>query len=592
MNWQTLLVFVLLFISAVAALVMTFFAWQRRELPGARAFAMVTASLATWSLFYALEVWAQDITTIILWSKFQYVGIAYIPVGWFLFAMGFSGREQWWKPVWIAILSVIPVLTVISAFTNEWHGWHWSALTLNTDGPFVMLDATYGVGWWIYFVYAYVLLFVGSVALIIALWNFPAAYRWQLVLLILSPILPWVGNALYIARISPVPQLDLGPFAFTGSAIILGWGIFRFRLFDMVPVARSLVVDNMSIAMFVLDQHDRVVDANPAALVMINSEGSSINGLTADQVFGRWPETLAQFAGVFEITEEISVPVGDARQYLKVQISPIHTQTGKITGRLVMLSDITRDKLAEEALAMAQVRTEFLAKVGHELRTPIGGILGLVEMMEYGVYGSVTEQQGEVLRRIIGRTNYLTSLVNDLLDLTRLESGQFSLAMNAYQVADLIKQIQENFAAAFQEKSLVFSIEIAPDIPPMLCGDATRLYQILANLVDNAIKFTDQGSVKVRAFCPDDTHWAMEVADTGIGIPEPVQVHLFDAFRQANYSITREQDGVGLGLAIVKQLVTLMGGEVRLVSKEGEGAVFTVLLPLEIPTSERMEEAS
>jgi signal transduction histidine kinase len=131
-----------------------------------------------------------------------------------------------------------------------------------------------------------------------------------------------------------------------------------------------------------------------------------------------------------------------------------------------------------------------------------------------------------------------------------------------------------------QVKRLQLNCHIAPDLPPALSGDPNRLYQILANLVDNALKFTEQGSVEVTLYCPNETHWAMQVSDTGPGIPVEAHSYIFEAFQQVDGTATRVHGGTGLGLAIVRQLTNLMDGEILLESKPGEGSTFTILLPL------------
>ncbi len=252
------------------------------------------------------------------------------------------------------------------------------------------------------------------------------------------------------------------------------------------------------------------------------------------------------------------------------------------------LSDITKRKQAEDALALAhdqaleanRLKSQLLANVSHDLRTPLNAILGYAEMLQEGVYGPLSNQQGNITKKIIGSTVNLTALVNQLLDQAQLEARTLKLTVTPFAPADLVDHVQSTMSVLAESKGLALSSEIAPDVPLTLSGDPARLQQILTNLVGNAIKFTEHGTVCVRIYCPDTAHWAMQVSDTGPGIAAQDQSYIFDAFRQVDGTVTRKHGGAGLGLSIVKQLVTLMTGQVTLDSKPGQGCTFTILLPL------------
>jgi PAS domain S-box-containing protein len=260
-----------------------------------------------------------------------------------------------------------------------------------------------------------------------------------------------------------------------------------------------------------------------------------------------------------------------------------------------LVSDITERKEAEAVVALARdqaletsrLKTELLAKVSHELRTPLGAILGFAELLEAGVYGSLSDKQQQVTIRIIDSTQYLTSLVNELLDQAQLEAGRLKLNIQSFAPADLVDDTLIRMGVLARAKGLSLTSDIAADVPPALWGDSARLQQILVNLVSNAIKFTPTGAVRMRLYCPDADHWAMQVSDTGSGIPVEAQTYIFEPFRQVDGSVTRAHAGTGLGLSIVKQLTTVMGGEITLKSEIGQGSTFTVSLPLQA-TPEKM----
>ncbi|MCL4301591.1 MAG: hypothetical protein KJ077_38175 [Anaerolineae bacterium] len=234
----------------------------------------------------------------------------------------------------------------------------------------------------------------------------------------------------------------------------------------------------------------------------------------------------------------------------------------------------------DQAREASYIKSQLLARVSHELRTPLGVILGYTEMLQRGLYGPVSSKQQDAMNNIIESTHYLTHLVKELLDQAQFESGRLTLAIAPFTLTEIIKPLIAQLTPLAEAKGLALGFEIDPELPACLSGDAKRLQHILFNLVNNAIKFTETGIVQVRLYRSHPAKWAIEVTDTGIGIPLEIQPYIFEPFRQGDGSITRRYEGTGLGLAIVKQLTSLMAGEITLKSEAGRGSTFVVTLPL------------
>ena len=239
----------------------------------------------------------------------------------------------------------------------------------------------------------------------------------------------------------------------------------------------------------------------------------------------------------------------------------------------------------DQALEASRLKSELLAKVSHELRTPLGAILGYAEMIQDGVYGVLTEGQLKPLDEIIESTQFLTKLVNELLDQAQIEAGKTKLKFESFAPKDVLLPVLSKLRYLADAKGLKIETEVADDVPEIIMGDQERIQQILLNLVGNAIKFTQKGFVRIYFRCHDATHWAMQVIDTGPGIPKEALSYIFEPFRQVDGSVTRVHTGTGLGLSIVKDLTHLMGGEILLDSQVGQGSIFTVRLPL-VPVQE------
>ncbi|WP_198807837.1 hybrid sensor histidine kinase/response regulator [Leptolyngbya sp. BL0902] len=230
-----------------------------------------------------------------------------------------------------------------------------------------------------------------------------------------------------------------------------------------------------------------------------------------------------------------------------------------------------------------RVKSEFLATMSHELRTPLNAILGFSQILESQSKGNLNPHQAEMVRRIFANGKTLLALVNDILDLSKLEAQRMTLMAAPVNFHSLVTSVLSDLQSLAQVKALSLEATLELD-DPILMNDERRLRQILTNLVSNAIKFSDQGQVHVSAAIAPNRANAilLTVADTGIGIPPDQRPHIFEAFRQGDQTLRRRQSGTGLGLAIVQSLVTLMGGTITVESQLGQGSTFAVTLPRQI----------
>ena len=225
-------------------------------------------------------------------------------------------------------------------------------------------------------------------------------------------------------------------------------------------------------------------------------------------------------------------------------------------------------------------KSQFLANMSHELRTPLNAILGYTELILDGIYGEAPKKIQDVMERVDKSGRHLLGLINDVLDLSKIEAGQLTLALNDYSMKEVVQTVMTAVEALAAEKKLALKIEVAPDLPPGK-GDERRITQILLNLVGNAIKFTETGEVRIQATTRDG-EFVVSVADTGPGIAPADQQKIFEEFQQADSSSTREKGGTGLGLSIAKRIIELHGGRIWVESSPGKGSTFSFTLPVRV----------
>jgi len=252
----------------------------------------------------------------------------------------------------------------------------------------------------------------------------------------------------------------------------------------------------------------------------------------------------------------------------------------------VRLFDEIQDK-SRQLEEASQHKSQFLANMSHELRTPLNAILGYTELMSDGAYGELSEKMLGILQRLEANGRHLLGLINDVLDLSKIEAGQLVLELSDYSIQDIAQTVRSTLEPLAADKKLGFKVEVAPRLPPGR-GDGRRLTQVLINLVGNAIKFTDVGEVAIKAEANNGA-FCVSVRDTGPGISAADQAKLFQEFQQADNAITRKKGGTGLGLAISKRIIEMHGGKIWVESQPGQGSTFSFSLPVIV---ERQVEAA
>src|SRR5947209_295070 len=382
MRWQFTPYLLPVIFSAVVAAALTRSAWHRRPAPGAISFSLLMLAVSEWSLGYSIELGSLDLPTALFWDNVGWIGAACAPTLWLAFVLQYTGRARWLTHRIMAILVIEPLITLLLVLTNQYHGLVENHIRLDSSGSFSTLAMTYGVWYWINIAYSYLLLFAGAILICILIQTLIRSahlYLGQAGALLIAVVAPWVGNAFTQFGWSPFPKLDLTPFAFTVTGVAMASSLFLFRLLDIIPVAREAVFESMSDAVIVVDDHNRIVDLNPAAQRLASRAAShrasrAVAALIT-KVFAPWPELVERAGHVSETDAEIALAEGEAVRYFNLRISPLYRRAGDVAvaGRLLVLTDITEHKQAERVLKASEERFRHIFE-----EAPIGmAVVGL-----------------------------------------------------------------------------------------------------------------------------------------------------------------------------------------------------------------------
>lgn len=324
----------------------------------------------------------------------------------------------------------------------------------------------------------------------------------------------------------------------------------------------------------------------PADLIVGKKLGNIMPGYDNHDYLLKESLVLENGAALFNIEEEVAFH--NRKRWVSSNLAPIRNAEGMITGLIGISWDITERKLYEEELMIAKeaaevgtlAKNEFIASVSHEFRTPMNGILGLADIMRTG---ELQPEQLDLLNGITTSARNLLGLLNDVLDFSAIEAGKMELDDQPFMLDRVMEDIMIITKIRAAEKSLDFQIKTDPGIPNYLIGDSQRLRQIIINLTNNAIKFTEQGKIVVRISRVEQSQvnvvLRFDVIDTGIGISAQAQEVLFKVFSRIREDKTKLIAGTGLGLSICKKLTEMMGGQIGVVSEPGKGSTFWFTLP-------------
>jgi PAS domain S-box-containing protein len=354
--------------AAIICMSIAVYVWPRRRSNSETVpLILLLLGITEWIVAALLGLVDQNLAHKILWAKIEYFGVVSVPLMVLVYVLYHSGSNQWLTVKRLAWLVLIPVATLILAWTNEGHGLIWAKYIPYRENGLVLSDKTYGFGFWIYWVYSYLVLLIATVLSIRLSLASSKIFRWQSILIVTGILMPWAGNLLYVLHINPFGNLDLTPLAFSITGVMLAIGMFRWQLFDIKPIAQAAAITGMADGLLILDNQDRIVDVNPAAQVILGLDLQELVGKQMERIVPGWLPFNKRPDRTNGKSMELKLRGSVENRDYEISDSPFYEEPGVPGGRIVFLHDTTdRKRLEEKLREMERKHAEEALREGKE----------------------------------------------------------------------------------------------------------------------------------------------------------------------------------------------------------------------------------
>lgn len=554
-----------LFVSASMSLSLGIYALLRRYgSKGSKSFILSMFVVTIWSFGNALEMAATDFTTKLIWANIQYFAYCYSPVTLLALCMQFTGYDEWVKNRKVIWLTVIPTIIVMLVWTDGLHGLIRYDMHMDYSGIFPVIAKKYGPVFYIHAAYSHMLNITAWILVVRAVFFKNTVYRNQAIALFVGISFIVFPNLLYISGLSPLKRFDVTPVFFGPAGMIIAWGIYRFKLLDLVPLARATVIESMNAGVMVVDLQDRILDINPAFEKIVGLPAASICARSIEEAFCNIPELVKACTNRSIAQTEFAIATEESKRIYEVFLSPLMDSKGAFLGRLAVIYDITEKKKIEQEI-MKQHRklaaAEERERMARDMHDNLGQVFGFINLQAQGI------RQELVNAGVTSVSHKLDKLVsvsqtahNDIREYIR--SARNSEALEK----DFIYALKNNISSFEEQTGLKVELFISDrlmreDLNP---NSRVNLLNIIREALNNIRKHADAEHVKVTLEIEGERLYVV-VKDDGKG---------FDINSRINANNSK------FGLHIMEERAVEIGGKIDISSEAGKGSRIAVTIPI------------
>jgi len=561
--------------SAAVTAALAVYALRHRNVRGALPFGVCMLLTVLWSGGYALEIAGTDLPTMLFWIKVQSMAYSFNPVIWLMMVFLFIERDCWATRRNILLMLVLPALTLVLAWTNSFHGLMWQNAHLDMSGTFPVVVKTFGPWFWIIAAYSYLLNIISELLLALSLRRKSSLYREQSLALFIGLLLLFIMNALYIFKIGPVSRYDLTPVSAGVSGLIIAWGIFRYRLFDIVPVARENIIENMDDGLIVLDAQNRIADMNRTAKTIFGSPSVRAIGQEAEAFFKNQPAFAEISCGREMLPRELVMQNEDFPKTFEVSYVSLRDRRGNHNGLTIIFRDVTERRLVQarlleqqKALAMSEERE----RLARDLHDNMGQIFGFINV------------QAQAIRHELASAGIGTAS-NKMERLVEVAQSAHQEMREYIRNVKITAAAQKNFVPAVKKEIEQFIRQTGIDVKLLISDEPLieelqphvkiHMSNIAKEALNNIRKHAEAKQVSIEVKAGGNEILAM-IEDDGRG---------FDVM---NY---KKEPAHGLGLKIMRERAGEIGGEIRIDSAPGKGTRIFLRVPYKKVVNENESHA-
>lgn len=568
--------------------IMLFFSWYacKKKHGAVQAFGLMMLSNAIWSLGYGLELASPVLNQAKFFINIEYIGITTLPLYWVLFCLKIAGKEKWNRhPFIISVLIGVTVTVTLLVWTNSHHHLHYKNYYMDQTGEFPMVYIVPGISYKLFTVYFYLLLGFGSYLLISTFRKADPIYKSQNYSIVIAAIIPWITNMTYVFGFRPLGNLDLTPFSFAATIFFIAIAIYRFKLFDVLPIAREKVLDLIQDGFLVVDKKNRVIDYNNAFRKYLKDPNSK--KIIGTQIETLFPEQTA----FFEFLEKhhsgkIELHINSPSGPIDLEADILYLDENRLNNdaTIIKLQDLTHFKQealksqqqTEELKKLNQLKDRIFSIIAHDLRGPLVNLSEVLKMISNNL---ITIEEFKELSPILNKDIlYTTDLLENILHWSRSQLKGYGISKEYFDLKSMIvNEVNYHLPSAASK-----NIQIVQDVFPgnIVYADMLMIQIVVRNLLSNAIKFCYEGcEIDINAVYQKGK-MLLSISDNGTGIKKETLEKLFGGDNISTRG-TMNEKGTGLGLMVCKEFMERNDGHISVKSELGKGTTFHLSIPIE-----------